>query len=79
MGVTTLCVVTVQITAIDGVVLPEPITVFANLTFPSENGIVTIDVLGVSVEVPCPTIDFETTIDVAGLGEVTLLIQAQHV
>ncbi|MGJ9381559.1 hypothetical protein [Salipaludibacillus sp. CF4.18] len=75
MGVVSSCSVTVQITALDGISIP-PITVFADLDFPKANGLVSIDVLGVSIEVPCPSIDFETTIGVAGLGVVTLLIQA---
>ncbi|RKL68183.1 hypothetical protein CR203_06765 [Salipaludibacillus neizhouensis] len=79
MGVVGLCSVTVQITAIDGVDLLEPVTVFANVEFPAANGFVDIEVLGVPVEVDCPAMDFETTIDVAAIGLVTLLIQAEEV
>ncbi|WP_332632847.1 hypothetical protein [Halalkalibacter flavus] len=77
MGVAAFCLVTVQITAIGGVVLPDPITVFAEAAFPEVNGFVTIEVLGVPLTIPCPTVDLVETITVEGIGEVTLLIQAQ--
>ncbi|MDQ0339025.1 hypothetical protein J2S00_001811 [Caldalkalibacillus uzonensis] len=76
MAVVGLCSVTVQVTAIDGVVLPDPITVFANTLFPKFNGIVTVTVFGQTVQFPCPSVDLEEEIDVPGVGTVTLLINA---
>lgn len=74
-----LCSITIQITAMAGEILPEPITLIANITFPKVNGIVSVDILGVTLEIPCPSIDLEKTINVPGIGEVTLLIQAEQV
>jgi hypothetical protein len=77
MGVAAFCLVTVEITAIGGVPLLEPVTVFAEAAFPEVNGFVTIEVLGETLTIPCPVVNLEETITVEGIGVVTLLIQAQ--
>ena len=78
MAVPSFCAVTVQITAINGIVLAEPITVLDGVFFPEVNGFVTITVLGVPLTIPCPTVDFEQTITVNGT-QFTLLINAEPV
>jgi hypothetical protein len=78
MGVPAFCSVTVQITAINDIVLAEPITVFADVLFPEVNGSVNITVLGVPLTIPCPSDDLEETITVNGT-EFTLLINAEPV
>lgn len=77
-AVPSFCSVTVVITEINGVELPEPIPVFENVLFPEVNGFVTITVLGVPLIIPCPAEDFETTITVNGT-QFTLLVNAAPV
>lgn len=71
--------ITVEITAVAGVPLLTPIPVIVDLVLPAENGIVTVNVLGVEVQVPAPSVDFTTNINVAGLGLLTITIQATPV
>ncbi|WP_100401097.1 hypothetical protein [Bacillus sp. FJAT-44742] len=79
MGVVGFCLVTVEITAIDGVDLIEPIVVFEEQSFPSANGTVTFEVFGEEITVPCPTEEpVEETIEVAGIGVLTLQITAEE-
>lgn len=78
MAVPAFCAVTVQITAINGIELAEPITVLDGVLFPEVNGFVTFTVLGVPLTVPCPAEDFEQTITVNGTL-FTLLINAEPV
>lgn len=68
--------VTVEIIAVGGIPLLTPIPVYVNLTLPATNGIINLNVLGVEIQVPAPSVDFETDINVAGLGLLTLRIQA---
>ncbi|WP_100398915.1 hypothetical protein [Bacillus sp. FJAT-44742] len=76
MAIPNLAAVTVEITEIEGAALSQPITVFTDAAFPVINGTADIDVLGESREIPCPTNGVEATVNVDGIGEVTLTIQA---
>ena len=79
MGIQALCSVTVVITAIEGVVQDPFITVFANVEFPTDNGMVTFDVFGETITAPCPTAGVQEQITVLGIGLVDLLITTEHV
>jgi hypothetical protein len=78
MAVPGLCSVTVQVTALAGIPLPAPITLFEDVTFPKVNGIATIEVLGVTLQIPCPSVDLELDITVNGTL-VSLLINADQI
>ncbi|WP_088036075.1 hypothetical protein [Evansella clarkii] len=79
MGVVGFCLVTVEITAIDGVDLVDPIVVFTEQSFPSDNGTVTFEVFGEEVTAPCPTIEpVEETVEAAGIGLLTLSITVEE-
>ncbi|WP_054635847.1 hypothetical protein [Thalassobacillus sp. C254] len=49
-------------------------------TFPTTNGnLVVVEVLGTTLEIPCPSVDLEVGITVPVLGDITLVINAQPV
>ncbi|RKL69120.1 hypothetical protein CR203_03535 [Salipaludibacillus neizhouensis] len=81
MGVANLSLVSVEITALDGVDLIEPLTVFTGQSFPEVNGNVMFEVFGEQIIAPSPTVDLveEEDIDVAGIGILTLSISVQHI
>ncbi|SES18651.1 hypothetical protein [Salipaludibacillus aurantiacus] len=71
------CAVTVEITAVDGQDLPQPVVAFEAqlIRFGEED--ITVSVFGTPVTFPCPATDFTATVD-SPFGSAALRINAEQ-